>query len=184
MYRPIAYRRNCREPRACQPERPLELAYDSGVVVVALMIGELSYMPRLNRISAAIVGRAVEMYRATPGNVLVCESAPMAAEAVRLGVNPAEVVTALPQPAGHTTRLVALWLAGSPYARQSVWLVTHALHAERSVRIFSKLGLSARPVSLALPFDGTDPDWKLRSAMAFRLYNAAACVYCRCRGWL
>jgi hypothetical protein len=154
------------------------------VVVVALMIGELSHMPRLNRISAAIVGRAVEIYRATPGNVLICESAPMAAEAVRLGVNPVDVVTALPQPAGHTTRLVALWFAGSPFAPHSARLVTHALHAKRSVRIFAKLGISASPVPLALPFDRNDPDWKLRSAMAFRLYNAAAYIYCRWRGWL
>src|SRR5476651_695743 len=107
--------------------------------VLALMIGELRYMPALNWISTAIVGRAVEMHRATPGSVLICESAPMAAEAIRRGVNPSGVVTALPQPAGHTTRLVALWLAGSPYAGRPVRLVTHTLHASRSVKIFAKL---------------------------------------------
>ncbi len=156
----------------------------AAAAVVALMIGELSYMPVLNRISKAIVARAVELHRAMPGSLLICESSPMTAEAIRLGVHPSEVVTALPQAAGHTTRLVAQWLAGSPYSRYSLSLVTHALHAGRSVRIFSKLGLSAAPVAVDLPFDRGDPDWKLRSAPIFRLYNAAAYVYCACRGWL
>ena len=152
--------------------------------VVALMIGELSYMPGLNRISKAIVERAVEIHRATPGSTLICESLPMAAEAIELGVNPAEVVTALPQPAGHTTRLVAVWLAASLYARRPLRLVTHAIHARRSVRIFAHVGLSATAVPLDVPFDPRDPDWKLRSAAIFHLYNGAAYVYCRYRGWL
>jgi hypothetical protein len=155
------------------------------------MIGELDYMPfdgaqggpALNHISSAIVMRAVAVWRETPGSVLICESAPMAAEAIRLGVDPADVVTALPQPLGHTTRLVAVWMAASPYARRRALLVTHALHARRSLRIFSKAGIAADAVPLALPFDRRDPDWKLRSAGIFRLYNLAADVYCRCRGW-
>src|SRR5712671_3910715 len=80
--------------------------------VVALMIGELDYMPLdraqgrrvLNRISTAIVARAVAVWREAPGSVLICESMPMAAEAIRLGVDPGEVVTALPQPLGHSSR--------------------------------------------------------------------------------
>jgi uncharacterized SAM-binding protein YcdF (DUF218 family) len=189
----ISPRRFPIEPCACQ-RRPVELAYyGEGMeresaratpAVVALMIGELSYMPMLNRISKAIVARAVEMHRATPGSLLICESAPMTAEAVRLGVHPSEVVTALPQAAGHTTRLVALWFARSLYAGRPVRLVTHTLHARRSVRIFSKMGIPADPVPLDLPFERDDPDWKLRSAVHFKLYSAAAHVYCRCRGWL
>ena len=93
--------------------------------IVALMIGELSYMRQLNQISTAIVHHAVLLWRKTPGSVLVCESAPMTAEAIRLGVAPFEVVTALPQPAGHTTRLVALWMARSGHAGRPAVLVTH-----------------------------------------------------------
>ena len=156
------------------------------------MIGELDYMPidpaqggpRLNAISRSIVARAVALWRETPGSALVCESAPMSAEAVRLGADPADVATALPQARGHTTRLVALWMAGSACAGRRALLVTHAMHAPRSVRIFSKVGISADAVPVDLPFDRRDPDWKLRSAGIFRLYNAAAYVYCACRGWL
>ena len=149
-----------------------------------MMIGELDYMPVLNRISVAIVARAVTVWRETPGSVLICESAPMAAEAIRLGVDPAEVVAALPQSLGHTTRLVALWMAASPYAGRRAVLVTHAMHAPRSLRIFSKVGMTADAVPMDLPFDGHDPDWKLRSSGIFRVYNTVAHVYCRCRGWL
>jgi hypothetical protein len=152
--------------------------------VVALMIGELNYMPALNRISSAIVARAVAIWRETPGSVLICESAPMAAEAVRLGVDPGDVLTALPQPLGHTTRLVALWMAASPYAAHRAVLVTHAMHAPRSLRIFSKVGIAADAVPLDVPFDADDPDWKLRSVGMFRAYNAAAHLYGLCRGWL
>jgi hypothetical protein len=153
-------------------------------VVIALMIGELAYMRTLNRISADIVARAVAVLRETPGSVLICESAPMTAEAIRLGVAESDVVTALPQRVGHVTRLVALWLARSPYARGPVRLVTHALHARRAIRVFAKVGINASAVGLDLPFNREDPDWKLRSAGIFRAYNIAAYVYCVCRGWV
>jgi hypothetical protein len=154
------------------------------VTIVALMMGELSYMRGLNRISSEIVARAVELHRASPGSVLICESERMTAEAIRLGLTPSDVVTALPQPAGHTTRRVALWLAASPYAGHPARIVTHRLHARRSVRIFSAAGVAATGVPLDLPFDPADPDWKLRSARIFRLYNHAAWVYCLARGWV
>ena len=152
--------------------------------IVALMIGELDYMSGLNRISAAIVERAVAVWRDTPGSVLICESAPMAAEAARLGVAVSDVVTALPQALGHTTRLVAWWLAREGYGSHPVHIVTHAMHAPRALRILAKAGVRASAVSLDLPFDPNDPDWKLRSAGVFRFYNAAAHVYCFCRGWM
>ena len=155
-----------------------------GPAVIALMIGEVDYMSTLNRISAGIVERAVAVWRETPGGVLICESAPMAAEAMRLGVAESDVVTALPQPLGHTTRLVALWLARSPCARGPVRLVTHAIHARRAIRIFAKVGIVASAVGMDLPFDREDPDWKLRSAGIFRVYNMAAHVYCVCRRWV
>lgn len=151
--------------------------------IVALMIGELDYMTALNPISTAIVNEAVRLWRETPGATLICESAPMTAEARRLGVAEKDVVTALPQPSGHITRLVALWLAASPYADRPIWLVTHALHAGRAIRIFRKARIEATAVGLDLPFDRHDPDWKLRSAAVFRAYNLAAYVYGICRGW-
>ena len=58
------------------------------------------------------------------------------------------------------------------------------MHARRSLRIFSKVGIAAGAVPLDLPFDASDPDWKLRSAGMFRAYNAAAHLYGLCRGWL
>ena len=152
--------------------------------IVALMIGELDYMSSLNRISTHIVERAVAEWRRTPGSALICESAPMAAEAVRLGVAESDVTTALTQPLGHTTRLVALWYARSPYGRGPARLVTHAMHARRAVRIFEKTGTEATAIGLDLAFDREDPDWKLRGAGVFRAYNMAAHVYCVCRGWL
>ena len=152
--------------------------------IVALMIGELDDMPTLNRISALIVERAVSLWRDAPGSVLVCESAPMAVEAIRLGMAPSDVTTALPQPLGHTTRLVALWLARSPHGRGPVRLVTHALHARRAIGIFRKVGIQATATGLDLTFDREDPDWKLRSVGAFRVYNAAAHIYGLCRGWV
>lgn len=148
------------------------------------MIGELDYMSGLNRISTAIVARAVAVWRETPGSVLVCESTPMAAEARKLGVPPADVVTALPQALGHTTRLVALWLSREGYRRAPVTIVTHAMHVRRAVRILARAGVEASAVSLDLPFDPKDPDWKLRSAGMFRAYNVAANVYCWLRGWI
>jgi len=152
--------------------------------IVALMIGELDYMSALNAVSCSIVERAVAIWRATPGSVLICESGPMAAEARRLGVAASDVVTALPQPLGHTTRLVALWLAGNGYDGGRVILVTHAMHASRAVRILARVGVKASAIGMDLPFDRNDPDWKLRSAGMFRLYNAAAYLYCLVRGWV
>jgi hypothetical protein len=153
-------------------------------IVIALMIGELDYMPVLNAISRAIVARAVAVWRSTPGAALVCESEPMALEAIRLGVARGDVVTALPQSLGHTTRLVAQWMAASEFAQRPAILVTHAMHAPRSVRIFSRLGLTAEAVSLNLPFDPRDRDWKLRSAAIFRFYNILAYAYCYARRWI
>jgi uncharacterized SAM-binding protein YcdF (DUF218 family) len=147
------------------------------------MIGELDYMSGLNPISTAIVERAVAVWRQTPGAVLICESAPMAAEAQRLGVASSDVVTALPQASGHTTRLVALWLARAGYSTGPVHIVTHAMHASRALRIFSKVGIQASALRMDLAFDSNDPDWKLRSAGVFRVYNFAANVYCVLRGW-
>lgn len=147
------------------------------------MIGELNYMPRLNDISVQIVERAVAVWRKTPGAVLVCESGPMSREALALGVDESAVITALPQASGHTTRAVALWLARSPYASGPVQLVTHVMHAARALRIFRKVGIEASAVAVSARFKADDPDWKLRSAAIFRLYNLAAEVYCRCRGW-
>ncbi len=141
-------------------------------------------MRSLNAISRAIVHRAVELWRETPGSTLVCESEPMAAEAMRLGVARADVVTALPQPLGHTTRLVAQWMASSPYASRRAILVTHAMHAPRSVRIFDRLGIRADAMPLDLPFNRADGDWKLRSASIFRIYNGVAYVYCFLRRWI
>src|SRR5262245_9870646 len=148
------------------------------------MIGELNYMSGLNAVSAAIVRRAIDVWRETPGAALICESAPMTAEAVRLGVAPEDVITALPQPSGHTTRLVALWLARSRQPSGPVCLVTHAMHAGRAVRIFARVGIPASAVPIELPFNPADRDWKLRSAAVFRVYTLAAYVYCRLRGWL
>lgn len=159
-------------------------APDTTTVVIALMIGELDYMVSLNPISTAIVERAVTLWRATSGSVLICESAPMTDVARRMGVAASDVVTALPQPLGHTTRLVALWLACSLYAQARVQLVTHAMHARRAVKIFAKVGIEASAIGLDLPFDSADPDWKLRSAGIFRAYNVAAHLYCVCRGWV
>src|SRR4029079_8334219 len=102
------------------------------------MIGELDYMTSLNRISSAIVDRAVDEVRARPHAMLVCESRPMTDRALSRGLDPARVVTALPQPRGHTTRLLAEWLAQSPYAGEDVMIVTHTLHAARSRRIFTR----------------------------------------------
>lgn len=152
--------------------------------IVALMIGELEYMSGLNRISTAIVEHAVAVWRATPGSVLICESAPMTAAAIALGVAEHDVVTALPQPTGHITRLVALWLADSPYTARPARLVTHSMHARRAVRIFEKVGIAATAIGLDLPFDPRDGDWKLRSAGVFRVYNVIADLYGRCRGWV
>lgn len=152
--------------------------------IVALMIGELEYMSGLNRMSTAIVEQAVTVWRQTPGSVLICESAPMATEAMRLGITASDIITALPQPLGHTTRLVAQWLAGSPYAHRPVRLVTHTIHARRAIRIFAKVGITATAIEMDLPFDCRDADWKLRSARVFRVYNLAAHIYCVCRGWI
>ena len=151
--------------------------------VLALMIGELNYMSPLNRISTIIVDRAVAIWRRTPGEVLICESAPMAAQAIKLGVAESAVVTALPQRTGHTTRLVAQWFAASPFCGGDLRLITHAIHAGRAGRTFARLGIAATVIGLDIPFDREDPDWKLRSAPLFRAYNAVALLYGVCRGW-
>jgi hypothetical protein len=148
------------------------------------MIGELRYMPRLNEISVRIVERAVAVWRETPDSVLVCESSPMTREALALGVDESAVVTALTQKHGHTTRKVALWLAETPYASRPVRIVTHVMHAPRAVRIFRKAGINASAIAIDVPFKAGDPDWKLRSAAIFRMYNLAAEVYCFARGWV
>jgi hypothetical protein len=153
-------------------------------VIVALMIGELPYMSGLNRISTRIVERSVEVWRQRPGGILVCESQPMSHVARGLGVPDAALITALPQASGHTTRLVADWLAGSGHRCSDVLLVTHALHAPRAVRVFAKLGIAATAEGLDLAFDRHDPDWKLRSRNVFQVYNFAAHIYCVCRGWV
>jgi uncharacterized SAM-binding protein YcdF (DUF218 family) len=108
----------------------------------------------------------------------------MTDRALSRGLDHGRLVTALPQPRGHTTRLLAEWLARSPYAGEDVMIVTHALHAARSRRIFARLGIRAIPVSLDLRFDPADPDWKLRSARIFRFYNGLAWVYCFARRWV
>jgi hypothetical protein len=153
-------------------------------VIVALMIGELPYMPGLNRISTRIVERSVQVWREHPGSVLICESQPMSVAAKQLGVPDAALITALPQATGHTTRRVASWLADSEHRRSDVLLVTHAIHAPRAVKVFAKLGITAAAEGLDLGFDRNDPDWKLRSRTVFRVYNSAAHIYCICRGWV
>lgn len=154
-------------------------------VIIALMIGELRYMPTLNRISTAIVGEAAALWRQCPSALLVCESEPMRQHALRLGV-PADRLRTLPQPHGHKTRLVAEWL--SAHRREfpdGPWtMCTHTLHAARAQRMLAKLGLDVVRHDIHVPFDESDADWKLRSERWFRFHNVAADVYCRFRAWL
>lgn len=153
--------------------------------VVALLIGELHYMTRLNVITTRIVEHAVSVWRRQPASTLVCEAEPMAAVARRLGVPEAQLRVAIPEPSGHTTRWAALRVASMPGRDgRPVVLVTHRLHARRAARMFRAAGISCVRDGLDLPFDRTDPDWKLRSEPIFRAYNTAAWVYCFARGWL
>lgn len=153
--------------------------------IVALLIGELHYMTRLNAITTRIVERAVALWRERPAALLVCEAEPMAAVARGLGV-PAEVIrVAIPEPGGHTTRSAAERIrAMLDSGITSVVLVTHRLHGARARRIFRAVGLEANLDGLDVPFDAADPDWKLRSRTIFRLYDAGAWAYCFARGWL
>jgi len=155
-------------------------------VIVALLIGELAYQRRLNAITCRIVEHAIAMWRRHPSAILVCEAEPMRWLAEQAGVPSTRLLTALPQPKGHTTRLLAEWLRdnrprlpGRPW-----WIVTHDLHASRATRLLARCGLDIRAVGVSAPFDSSDADWKLRSARRFRVYNLAAGLYCRSRGWL
>ena len=150
----------------------------AGPGVVALMIGELIYQPVLNSITTQIVSAAVDRWRTSAAGLLVCESKPMTALAIELGV-PAECVwTACPQPAGHTTRAVAEAIAAAPAFRLHRWhVVTHRLHARRAQKIFASFGLMTEFEGLDLPFRFSDADWKLTSSLMFRLYNVAAAVH-------
>jgi hypothetical protein len=158
---------------------------DEQTWIVALLIGELSYMTALNPITTRIVERAVARWRERPNAMLICEAEPMAAVARQLGVPEASLRVAIPEPGGHTTRWAASRIAAMPdYHNRILLLVTHRLHGRRAARMFRALGMQSRLDGLDLPFDRTDPDWKLRSALIFRIYNAGAWVYCFARGWL
>ena len=153
--------------------------------IVALLIGELSYMTSLNRITTQIVERAVARWRERPGAVLICECEPMAAVARSLGVPEASLRVAIPEPSGHTTRWLVERIAAMPDHRTRILvLVTHRLHGRRAARMFFALGMRSRVDGLDLPFSPDDADWKLRSALIFRAYNTAAWGYCFLRGWL
>lgn len=153
--------------------------------VVALLIGELHYMNGLNRISTAIVERAVQRWRALPGGVLVCEAAPMVAVARRLGVPEERIRIAIPEPGGHTTRWAAERIRSmADVAGRPVLLVTHRLHGPRAQRMFRAVGLDAALDAIDLPFDPADADWKLRSEAVFRVYNAVAWAYVFVRRWV
>jgi uncharacterized SAM-binding protein YcdF (DUF218 family) len=155
------------------------------VWVVALLIGELPYMTRLNDITSRIVERAVEHWRARPRSVLVCEAAPMAELAVSLGVPSVCVRVAINEPHGHTTRWAAERIvAMADREGRSLLLVTHRLHASRAARMFRALGMSVEADGVDAPFSRRDADWKLRSTAVFRFYNALAWCYCYLRGWL
>ncbi len=153
--------------------------------VVALLIGELSYMSALNPITTQIVARAVTRWREWPGALLICEAEPMAAVARTLGVPPALLRVAIPERGGHTTRWAAERIAAMPdYGNRILVLVTHKWHGRRAARMFRALGMRPKLDGLDLPFERRDPDWKLRSAAMFRAYNTAAWAYCFARGWL
>ena len=153
--------------------------------VVALLIGELSYMTSLNRITTAIVERAVSFWRKRPGAILICECEPMAALARSLGVPAESVRVAIPEPGGHTTRWAAERVrAMDDLGTRPLQLVTHRLHGRRASRMFSALHLRVEVEEVDAPFERSDPDWKLRSSAIFRLYNTGAWVYCYARGWL
>jgi len=153
--------------------------------VVALLIGELSYMTTLNRITTQIVERAVARWRERRGAVLICEAEPMAALARSLGVPDESLRVAIPEPGGHTTRWAAERIAAMPdHGSRTLVLVTHRLHGRRAARIFHALGMRTKVDGLDLPFARRDADWKLRSTAIFRAYNTAAWGYCFLRGWL
>ncbi len=155
-------------------------------VIVALLIGELPYQPRLNAITSRIVEHAAAAWKRHPEAVVVCEAEPMRRLAADIGVPDDQLVTALPQPAGHTTRKLIDWLLQhrDRLPAGCWWLMTHDLHAPRAARMFARGGIDAVPVPVSAPFDAGDADWKLRSAAHFRAYDRGALLYCRLRGWV
>lgn len=153
--------------------------------IVALLMGELHYMTRLNPITTRIVEHAVARWRQRPRAVLVCEAEPMAAVARQLGVPADAIRVAIPEAGGHTTRWAAERIRGmSDLGTMPVLLVTHRLHGARARRMFRAVGLDAALDAVDVPFAPDDPDWKLRSTAMFRAYNTAAWAYCFARGWL
>jgi len=159
---------------------------DAPDMIVALMIGELKYQPVLNQITTGIVRTAVELWRSFPSATLVCEAAPMAELAARLGVSPTRLETAIRADRGHTTRKVAKWLQarGGIPSEERFWVITHLLHAERAARVFARCGLRAAFIPLEVPFSAGDPDWKLKSDRMFRMYNHAATLLCQLLRWV
>ncbi len=152
---------------------------------MALLIGELSHMTGLNRITTSIVERAVSCWQKRQGVILICEAEPMAALARTLGVPAGSVRVAIPEAGGHTTRWAAERIrAMSDLGSRRLRLVTHRWHGPRAARMFGALGMDAELIGLDIPFDRGDPDWKLRSESIFRAYNAGAWAYCFARGWL
>ncbi len=158
----------------------------NGSAFIALMIGELPYQPTLNQISTKIVEHTVDLWRQAPGSLLVCESTPMSELAARLGVPSEQLHTALTTKSGHTTRGVAEWLRHAPETIRGrpLRVVTHRFHAQRARSVFAKIGLHGDFVGVDVRFDPHDHDWKLRTPLRFRLYNALAHVYCVVRGWV
>lgn len=157
---------------------------DEAPVIVALLIGELSYMTTLNAITTQIVDRAVDLWRRHDGAILICEAEPMAAVARSRGVPDASLRVAIPEPGGHTTRWAAQRITAMPESTRTLTLVTHRLHGPRAARMFRSLGLRVTVEGLDLPFNPQDSDWKLRSTTIFNVYNTGAWVYCFARGWL
>ena len=155
-------------------------------MIVAMMIGELRYQPELNSITTQIVGTAVKVWQSFRSATLVCEAAPMASLASRLGVPTTHLAIAIPGSGGHTTRKVAEWLRARLALPScgSLWVITHVLHADRARRILERCRIQAACFGLDIPFPPRDLDWKLRSALRFRLYNLGAEVYCQSKGWL
>jgi DUF218 domain len=160
--------------------------HERGVLILALMIGELKHQPTVNGVTTEIVHHAVRLWREAPDALLACESEPMAELAAHLGIPRARLRTAIVGVRRHTTRLVAEWLrdADETTRKRQVLIVTHRLHAERARRVFAKVGIHTETVGLDIPFRWPDRDWKLRSSVVFSVYNVLAHAYCACRGWV